>query len=305
LSTHPAPAFRFAFANTPSAHPEEAVDFAVRAERSGFDGFVMADLPASVAPAATLSAVARATTTITLGPFVLNTATAAPYATVRELATLDRLSGGRLEIGLGSGIPHPGIEEPLRSRAGARYERLRATVETLERALQDPEFTPGFQQKSPRLTIAVTGERALRLAARHAGTFIIASVPPVPKVELPRGEQIIPELAATARQLEQLRAEAGERAAGLEIGTGAPVIITDDAEAWAQEKAKLHTYLTPEALLASPKVLAGTVEQVADRILEYRERLGLTYYVFTRSQSPEELAPVVELVRKKAGQVVA
>ncbi|MDR0358419.1 MAG: hypothetical protein LBJ87_03000, partial [bacterium] len=116
---------------------------------------------------------------------------------------------------------------------------------------------------------------------------------------------ILPELAATERQLERLRAAAGDRMAQLEIGTGAPVVITDDARGWAEEKAKLHTYLTPEDILASPKVLVGTVEQIADRILDYAQRLGLTHYVFTRSRSPEELAPLVELVRKKAGQAVA
>jgi probable F420-dependent oxidoreductase len=305
LSTSPASAFRFAVANTPFANPEDAVDFAVRAERTGFDAFVMADLPGAVAPASTLSAVARATSTIRLGPFVLNTASSSPYLTVRELATLDRLSGGRLEIGLGSGIAHPGLDEELRTRAGARYARLQETVDALEGAWQDPDFTPGFQQRPPRLAIAVTGERALRLAARHADTFIVASVPPVPRVQLPRGEQIVPELEPTARQLDQLRAEAGERSSYLEIGVGAPVVITDDREAWAQERVKVHTYISPAGVLASPKVLVGTVEQIADRILEYRDRLGLTYYVFTRAQTPEELAPVIDLVRRKAGPVVA
>lgn len=298
-------AFRFAVSATPTANADEVVDFAVRAERSGFDTFAMADLPAALGVLPTLAAVARATSRIRLLPFVLNTAAWLPAVAARDLATLDRLSGGRLEVGLGSGIPHPGLEEPLRSRPGARYERLKATVDALEAAWSDPEFAPGFAQERPRLTIAVTGERALRLAARRADTFVIASVPPVPQVQLPRGEQILPELAATERHLELLRTAAGDRAEELEIGTGAPVVITDDARSWAEEKAKLHTYLTPEDILASPKVLVGTVEQLADRILDYAQRLGLTSYVFTRSRTPEELVPVVELVRKKAGQAVA
>ena len=298
-------AFRFAVATTPSAKPDDAVDFAVRAERSGFEAFAMADLPAALGVLPMLAAVARATSKIRLLPFVLNTAAWLPSVAARDLATLDRLSGGRVEVGLGSGIPHPGIEEPLRSQPGARYERLKATVGALEAAWSDPEFTPGFVQERPRLTIAVTGERALRLAARRADTFVIASVPPVPQVQLPRGEQILPELAATERQLERLREAAGDRAAQLEIGTGAPVVVTDDPRGWAEEKAKLHTYLTPDDILASPKVLVGTVEQVADRILDYGERLGLTHYVFTRSQTPEELVPIVDLVRRKSGQAVA
>ena len=298
-------AFRFAVAATPSANLDDVLDFAVRAERSGFEAFAMADLPAALGVLPTLAAVARATSSIRLLPFVLNSAAWLPSVAARDLATLDRLSGGRVEVGLGSGIPHPGLEEPQRSQPGARYERLKATVDALEAAWSDPEFTPAFVQERPRLTIAVTGERALRLAARRADTFVIATVPPVPQVQLPRGEQILPELAATERQLERLRAAAGDRMAQLEIGTGAPVVITDDARGWAEEKARLHTYLTPEDILASPKVLVGTVEQIADRILDYGQRLGLTHYVFTRSRSPEELVPLVELVKKKAGQAVA
>lgn len=305
MATQASNLFNLAFAGTPVGDPDLTIDLAVRAERCGFDGFYLADLPQGLGTLPLLVAIARATTQIRLGPFVLNTGWWTPALAVRELATLDRLSGGRLEIGIGSGIPHAGLEEPLRSQPGARYRRLEQTVEALEAALRNPEGRPGFLQQRPRLTIAVTGERALRLAARHADTFVIAGVPPVPQVALPPGEQILPSLAATERQLERLRTEAGPRAGQIAIGTGAPVILTDDRDAWAEEKARIHTYLSPAEILGSPKVIVGNVEQVVDRLLDYEDRLGLTSYVLRSATGPEALVPVLDLVRRRVGQTVA
>jgi probable F420-dependent oxidoreductase len=286
--------YRFGYSGSPFAEIDTLIDLAQRAERAGFDTFLLADLPRALSPLQALTAIARATESIRVSPFVLNTGVWDPSTIVRELATLDRLSGGRLEIALGSGIPQPALAAILPPTRAARFERLQQTVEAIRTAAGEPGISPGFVG-SPRLLIAGTSARVLRLAGERADGLIIAQVPPTPKVSLPPGQMILPELEATRRHLEVLRAAARERPDPVEIGTGAPVTLTDDAEREATALAEIHTYLSPQQILDSPKILIGTVAEVAARI-RARGELGLTYQVL-RGPSPEELAPVLADVK--------
>jgi probable F420-dependent oxidoreductase len=288
--------FRFGYSGSGFAGIEEVTDAAVRAERAGFDTFTLADLPGALSPLITLAAVAQATTTIALAPFVLNTGLWNPATVARELATLDQVSGGRAEIILGSGIPRPALDGIIPPDRDARFERLAVTIDALQAALEAPGITPGFAGR-PRLLVAGTGDRTLRLAAARADGFIIASVPPVPRAELPPGQLVLPELAATEEFLGRLRGYAGERAGQLEIGAGAAVIVTDDAAGAAERLAEVHTYLSPAQILASPKILIGTAGEIAARVLDRGARLGLTYSVL-RGATPEDLAAVISQVRR-------
>ena len=287
--------FRFGLSGSPFAGIDDLTDAAVAAERAGADTFALADLPGGLSPLITLAAVARATTTIRLAPFVLSTGLWNPATVARELATLDRVSGGRAEIILGSGIPRPALEGIIPPDRDARFERLRVTIDALHAAFASPGITPGFAAR-PRLLVAGTGDRTLRLAAGQADGFIIASVPPVPRIELPPGELVLPELEATEEFLGRLRRYAGDRAGPLEVGTGAAVIVTEDAPGAARRLAAVHTYLTPAQILASPKILIGTVREIAAAILDRGARLGLTYQVL-RGISPADLAAVISQVR--------
>jgi alkanesulfonate monooxygenase SsuD/methylene tetrahydromethanopterin reductase-like flavin-dependent oxidoreductase (luciferase family) len=109
---------------------------------------------------------------------------------------------------------------------------------------------------------------------------------------------VLPTLEATEARLAQARAWAGER--DLEINAGVQVQITADREGVARELASIHSYLTPEQIIASPKLLIGTVEQIAERVLEYGERLGLTYNVVIGVEA-EQFAPVIQRVRQATG----
>jgi probable F420-dependent oxidoreductase len=287
--------FRFGFSGSSFGGVDGLVDAAVRAESAGFDTLTLPDLPGALSPLIALAAVARATTAIRVGTFVLNTGLWNPATVARELATLDQVSGGRLEIALGSGIPQPSLQGIIPPSPDARFERLRATIEAVRSALEAPGITPGFTGR-PRLLVAGTGDRTLRLAAAQADGFIIASVPPVPKVELPPGQLVLPEPVAAEAFLGRLREYAGDRAGHLEVGTGAEVIVTDDAQGTAGQLAKIHTYLTPEQILSSPKIVIGTVDEIAAQILDRGRRLGLTYYVM-RGATPEDLGAVIARVR--------
>jgi alkanesulfonate monooxygenase SsuD/methylene tetrahydromethanopterin reductase-like flavin-dependent oxidoreductase (luciferase family) len=253
------------------------------------------DLPGALSPLVALAAAARATNTIRLGTFVLNTGLWNPATVARELATLDQVSGGRLEITLGSGIPQASLQGIIPPSREGRFERLQATVAAVTAAIDAPGITPGFAAR-PRLFIAGGADRTLRLAAEQADGFIIASVPPVPKIQLPPGQLVLPEPAAAHAFLDRLRSYAGQRADQLVIGTGVEVILTDNAAVTAERLAAIHTYLSPEQVRSSPKILIGTPEEIAAQILERGQRLGLTYYVM-RGAAPEELGAIIARVR--------
>jgi probable F420-dependent oxidoreductase len=286
---------RFGFSGSGFGGVDGLIEAAVRAERAGFDTVTLPDLPGALSPLIGLAAVARATATIGVGTFVLNTGLWNPATVARELATLDQVSGGRAEITLGSGIPQPSLQGIIPPNPQARFERLRDTVEAVRSAFGAPGITPGFAGR-PRLLVAGTADRTLRLAAAQADGFIIASVPPVPKVELPPGQLVLPEPAAAEAFLDRLRGYAGDRAGHLEIGPGVQVIVTDDAGQTAENLAQVHTYLTPEQIRSSPKILVGTLKEIADQILDRGRRLGLTYHVM-RGATPEELGTVITRVR--------
>jgi probable F420-dependent oxidoreductase len=294
----PAALFHFGLSASTFGGVDALLETAARAEQAGFDSVTVPDLPGGLSPLLALAAAARVTETIRLGTFVLNTGLWNPATVARELATLDQISGGRLEIPLGSGIPQPLLEGIIPPDRQGRFERLQETVAAVKSSFDASGITPGFASR-PRLLIAGTADRALRLAAAEADGFVIASVPPLPKIQLPPGQLVLPEPLAAEAFLRRLRDYAGPRAGQLVIGTGAEVIVTGDARAEAERVAAIHTYLAPEQVLSSPKILIGTPEEIANQILERAGRLGITHYVM-RGGPPEQLGAIASQVRAGA-----
>jgi probable F420-dependent oxidoreductase len=293
-------AFRFGLSGSVFGDINEIVDAAVRGEQAGFDTYVVPDLGVSgaLSPLITLAAVARATTTLGLGTFVLNTGLWNPGTIARELATLDQVSGGRVEINLGTGIPMPAAQGVIPPDREARFGRLQDTVTAIKAAFAEPGLSPGFKG-THKILVAGGSDRVLRLVAEQADGFILASVPPVPKVQLPQGHMVLPERASTEEFLARLRDYAGDRADQLELGVGLPLVITDDAEAEAAKLAEIHTYLTPQQILASPKIILGTVDEIAAQIIDRGKTLGITYNIL-RGAEPEVLGEVIRKVKESA-----
>jgi alkanesulfonate monooxygenase SsuD/methylene tetrahydromethanopterin reductase-like flavin-dependent oxidoreductase (luciferase family) len=161
-------------------------ELAVRAEERGWDGFFVWDHIAYREPVRriadpwiTLAAVAIATERLTIGPMVTPLPRRRPHHLARETVTLDRLSGGRLVLGVGSGSETSGEFEPGRfGEEPDMRERARVLDEGLERlqAYWDGEFEPPPIQR-PRIPvwIAVRGQKRkpLRRAAHWDGVFPI------------------------------------------------------------------------------------------------------------------------------------
>jgi alkanesulfonate monooxygenase SsuD/methylene tetrahydromethanopterin reductase-like flavin-dependent oxidoreductase (luciferase family) len=168
------------------SEPRLVAELAARAEERGWDGFFVWDhiayrepVRALADPWVTLAAVAVATRRLVLGPLVTPLARRRPHQLARETVTLDRLSRGRLVLGVGLGSDRTGEFDPDRfGEEGDPRTRARLLDERLGRLLAywDGEFEPTPVQR-PRIPVWVAvrwpHRRPLRRAARFDGMFPI------------------------------------------------------------------------------------------------------------------------------------
>ncbi len=311
--TMPRP-FRFAVGIGQGVELPGLVEYARRAESLGYAALLIPDhLLDPRAPLPTLAAVAAATSRLRIGTFVLNNDLRHPAVLAQELATLDQLSGGRLEIGLGAGW---NAEEY--QKAGLKFDTHRVRVERLGEAVQVLKglFAEGpfsfhgrhyqidglegrprpVQQPHPPFLIGGGGRRMLQLAGREAQVVGLAARIPAPYRH--NAQSCLAE--ATAEKLSWVREAAGARFAALELNTYpvlAPIRVTPAALAAARDlagelQARDGGELSADALLDSPHLFFGTVEQLVEKCLRLRERFGISYIM--AGGAMEEFAPVVE-----------
>ena len=186
------------------SEPRVVAELAARAEERGWDGFFVWDhviyrapVSAVADPWITLAAVALATERVTIGPLITPIPRRRPHGLARETVTLDRLSGGRLVLGVGIGSEN--TPEFQRDRFGEEPD-MRARARLLDHGLErllaywDGEFEPRPAQR-PRIPIWVgtrwPNRRPLRRAARFEGLF---------PIDMP-GPESLAELAAEVAEL--------------------------------------------------------------------------------------------------------
>jgi probable F420-dependent oxidoreductase len=298
--------FRFGYQST-TDDPAQVLEEARRAEQAGFDVFQVGDhVGAEPSPLLTLAAVSGVTH-MRLGTLVLNNDLRHPVTLAQELATLDHLSGGRLEVGIGAG--HSFTEYQAMGlqfhTAAARKKRLAEAVEIL-RALLDGmsvttqgryytlEGATTLRARQPHvpLLVGVNGSTALSHAARHAD--IVA--PTMLGRTLADGQHhaVRWEADRLDRTVESVRNAAGTRWPSLEIHSLVQqVIVTPDRRQRADEVAQ-RTAMTVEDILATPYLCIGTHDEIAEHLIRCRERWGISYYSV---RSVEEFGPVIELLR--------
>lgn len=225
----------------------------------GYDVLHVPDHIGAPAPFPTMTAAADAAD-IRVGTFVLNAAFYSPALLARDAVALDTLSGGRLELGLGTGYVREEFEaaEIPYPSAGQRVDHLRHTTNYLKQAAP-----------SIPILIAGNGDRVLRIAARHADIIgFTGGGIPTPDNPDPMAERV-----------EFVRSAAGERVDDLEFNLAITGVPTDDSG--VPDLTLTRAYFpeaTDEQLLAMPTVLTGSVQQMADAIHACRESYGVTYY---------------------------
>jgi probable F420-dependent oxidoreductase len=274
--------FRFGVTNGAAADMASWTAAARRAESLGYATFLLPDTLNTPAPLPALAAAAAATTTLRVGTWVLCDALRNPRTLAWEVASLDQLSGGRVELGLGAG--RPDAEQDARrlgvpyGSPGERIARLAESV-TLIRHLLDggEEGFPAAAGPVPIL-IAASRPRLLRYAARHADTIAFGWPPTT--------------TADQARTLiDEVREAAPDRIDELELATGL-IAVGDERHPWLQRMG-----LDPSSLATAGAVTVatGTPRQMADTLLRRRDHLGLSYLTVPY-QSAEAFAPVSDLL---------
>ncbi|MFF5018257.1 LLM class F420-dependent oxidoreductase [Streptomyces sp. NPDC001165] len=271
-----------------------------RAEELGYDVILVPDHLGMVAPFPALVAAAEATERPRLGTFVLNAGLWNPTLLAREVATTDTLTGGRLELGLGTGYvqsEHEAAGLPYGSPR-ERVDHLRRTVEELDRLLGAADHLPRPAQSRVPLLLGGNGERMLRLAAEHADVVGFTGARLVPgtttgKLE-PVDAEAVDERVARYRELAAGRAEPAELNLLLQL-----VAVTDDPEPVLKPLLERQPGLTLERALALPIVLAGPLEEVVARVRAQRERFGFSYLTVLEPYM-EAFAPVIARLREES-----
>jgi len=260
------------------------------------------------APLPALVSAAEATTHLRVGTQVLNNDFRHPVLVAREMATVDLLTEGRFQLGLGAGYMRAEYAEAgLRFEAGGqRVARLAEAVRIIKGLctgapvtfagqhyhVQGHQLQPlPVQRPHPPLLIGGNGPRLLALAAQEADIVGLTGI------TFRRGGTG-PELsgwtvAGLEARLQHIRAAAGARYAHLALQALVQrVEVTDHRHIAAEELAHRWPQLSPADILQSPYVLVGTVEQIVEDLQRRRERWGLSFYtVFERDM--ETFAPVV------------
>ncbi|MEA2671466.1 MAG: hypothetical protein QOG45_1686 [Chloroflexota bacterium] len=252
------------------------------------------------------------TGTLRIGSLVLCNDYRHPALLAQEAATLDLLSGGRFELGLGAGFhrdEYASAGIPF-ERHGARVERLGESIRLLKALFGDGPATDagshyavsgldGFpkpvQRPHPPLLVAGNGRRTVETAAREADILNLmpvsttsGSVVDDPSGRLP---PVMEERIAWVRQA------AGERIDRLELSTGMVLRVTDDRLGAAEAVMRERRWqgVSPEQVLEMPTVFIGTISRIVEELHCRRERYGLSYYVVPRD-ALDEAAPIVERV---------
>jgi probable F420-dependent oxidoreductase len=293
--------FRFGVQHTHGSR-EEWQAFARKAEDLGFSTLVVQDhFGPQLAPLPSLMSAAAATSRIRLGTLLLDNDFRHPAAMVKEAASVDVLSDGRLELGLGAGwleadYAQTGI--PFESPA-VRFARLREAV-AITRAFfagepvtfhgehyriegLDPSPRP-VQQPGPPLLIGGRQRQLLSFAAREADIVSVSMIHP--RVEG------APPPPTFAEKVEWVRAAAGDRFADIEIHANASnTEITDDRrDALARLTERLG--VSEDVALQQPANLVGSVDAVCAQLEELRERTHVSYVV-VQHRVMDAFAPVV------------
>ena len=307
--------FRFGVINEQTAAPDAWIAHVRRVEECGYSTFLIRDHFApdyfgdQFAPFAALTAAACATTSLRVGTLVFDNDYRHPVMLAKEAATLDLLSGGRLELGIGAGWLQSEYDQAgmIYDPPGVRIQRLSEAIAVLKGLFAEPPLTfagahytisnlNGFpkpaQRPHPPILIGAGHKRMLMLAGREANIVGILTT------SVATGRVIDDPLARmadrVAEQVAWVRAGAGERFAEIELSTVATVIITDQrrarTEQWIRERG--WSGVTAEQVWDMPAVLIGSVDQLADDLHRRREQLGFSYYVVS-DQSAEAAAPLV------------
>jgi probable F420-dependent oxidoreductase len=296
-----------------AASARELGERARAAEDLGVTTFILPDhLVPQLAPIPYLATVAALTERMRISAFVHNNDLRHPAVLAQELASLDVLSGGRLDVAIGAGWNEPeyrAIGIPF-DPVPVRQARLAEAIQVLKGCFGEDAFSfrgehysitdydaypKPVQKPHPPLLVGGGGRKTLELAAREAD--IVGLAPRILSGQRPDPASIT--WAATEEKIGWVREAAGDRFDGLAFNVYPsqwPITVTDDLRAEARKvidrmKERTGQEMTEEDVIDSPHIFIGSVDRFVEKFSELRERLGINSFLVG---SLDELGPVVE-----------
>ena len=300
--------FRFALQASKAASPDAWRTLARKAEDLGYSTLYVPDhLDDQWAPMVAATVAAEATATLRVGTLVLDNDFRHPVVVAKEAATLDVVTDGRFEFGMGAGWATADYEQSgiVMDPPAVRVARLAESLAIMRALWSDgtatchgehyhvteavgtpAPVTPG----GPPLVIGGGGRQILTLAGQYAHTVSI-----VPSL---RAGHIGLEVAAESvlekytERIRWVREAAGDRAGDIELQCWtATVQVVPNAADTVAAMAPLFN-LTPEQLLAAPVALIGTTSEIVETLRKRREELGFSYIVVHEAEM-DALTPVI------------
>jgi probable F420-dependent oxidoreductase len=306
--------FRFGVQASSAKSRAEWVDLALRTEGQGYSCLTMPDhYDDQMAPVPALMTAANVTTTLRVGALVWDNDYKHPAVLAKELATMDVLSDGRLEIGIGAGWMISDYEQmgiPYDS-AKIRIDRFVEGIKVIKGAMAQGPFsfsgehytitgyngTPKpIQAPCPPILIGGGGKRVLSIAAREADIIGINATMSAGVV----GPDAISTMNAAAvdEKVDIVRVAAGARLADIEMNVRAFLVnITDDAAGAAAGIAAMMG-VEQKMVEETPFALVGPPSKLIEDLLARRERWGFSY-IIVGAEDVDSFAPVVSALNGK------
>jgi len=318
-------AFRFGVLGESVRSAAELVNAARRAEIAGYATFLIRDhfieepLGHQLAPIAALATVAAATKTLRVGSLVICNDYRHPVVLAKEVATLDVLSGGRFELGLGAGFSRPEYEA-----AGLPYDPPGVRVGRFAEALQVfkglfdagaftfsgrfytvtkvDSFPKPVQRPHPPILVGASGRRMLSIAAREANIIGIQTAAPGNPLAISNrsaGRRVGSDPSgllaeSIGEKIGWIRHEAGSRFDAIELSIVSSVVLAENRREAAEGLMRQREWdgISVDRVLEMPSIFIGSVDQIAHEMQVRRERYGISYHV-VRDSGLETLAPIV------------
>jgi probable F420-dependent oxidoreductase len=302
--------FRFGVQTGGATSARGWYDKVSKIEGLGYSTMFMPDhfIDTPFAPMVGIAMAAEATDRLRVGTLVLGNDYKHPAVVAKEFATLDVLSDGRVEAGLGAGwmrVDYDALGLPYDSH-GTRIERLEEALAIVKGAWGPEPFSLSghhyritnydglpkpVQQPHPPILVGGGGPKLLRLAGREAD--IVGINPNLRAGEINRDAAQDTVASRTKQKIEWIREGAGARFDDLELQIRYFVAaITDDRHGLAEAMAPA-VGMDPHEALESGVAVVGTVEECCDILVRRREEWGVSYIVLGDDQF-ETFAPVVE-----------
>jgi probable F420-dependent oxidoreductase len=306
--------FRFGVQASKAGSRKEWVELAKTTEDNGFSTLTMPDhFTDQLAPVPALMSAADATSKLRIGALVWDNDYKHPVVLAKELATMDLLSDGRLEIGIGAGWMATDYEQSgmVYDRPGVRIDRFLEGLEIIKLAMTGEKFSftgqhykitdyvsapLPVQRPCPPVLIGGGGPRVLKLAAQLAD---IIGINPSMKDGVVNAETITHMTAdAVAEKIKIVENAAGARMQNIELNIRTFLVnIRDSADEAINSTANMFK-VAPEMIANSPFALMGPPAKIAEDLLARRERWGLSY-IIVGGEDVNSFAPVIKILAGK------